>query len=103
MSSPLSRPAELSDSTHHGGWIIIVSAILLVLLVLCLALRGYVRTTYSTIAGSPDHVLAVAGVLSNRDRAPEAVLIERGSCSALFKHVLSFGRSSKVWGARLSF
>ncbi|TKA70636.1 hypothetical protein B0A55_05748 [Friedmanniomyces simplex] len=63
MASVPSRPAELSDSTHHGGWVIIISAIFLVLLILCLAIRAYVRTSYSTIAGSPDYVLAVAGVV----------------------------------------
>ncbi|KAK0877149.1 hypothetical protein LTR87_008978 [Friedmanniomyces endolithicus] len=63
MSSASSNPAELSDATHHGGWVIIISAIFMVLLILCLAIRAYVRTTYSTIAGSPDHVLAVAGVV----------------------------------------
>ncbi|KAK3117249.1 hypothetical protein LTR53_001584 [Teratosphaeriaceae sp. CCFEE 6253] len=62
MALASSRPLNASDGTHHGGWVIIISAIFLILSLLCLLIRAYVRTAYSTIAGSPDIVLALAGL-----------------------------------------
>ncbi|KAK3071267.1 hypothetical protein LTR53_008949 [Teratosphaeriaceae sp. CCFEE 6253] len=62
MALASSRPLEASAGTHHGGWVIIILAILLILSLFFLLIRAYVRTTYSTIAGSPDIVLAVAGL-----------------------------------------
>jgi len=60
----VSTPAELSNSAHHGGWVIIIAAIGLALVVLCLAIRAYVRTS-STIADWPDYAFAFAGVWTN--------------------------------------
>ena len=57
-----SAPAEFIDSTHHGGWIIIATAIGLSLLLFCLLIRLYVRLAISPITGYSDYVLGVAGV-----------------------------------------
>jgi hypothetical protein len=57
-----SAPAEFIDSTHHGGWIIISTAIGLTLFLFCLLIRLYVRLAISPITGAADYVLAGAGV-----------------------------------------
>ena len=60
MGSP--QAMEVVDSTHHGGWIIVITAIGMILLLLCLALRIYFRVAYGTISGLPDYILGLAGV-----------------------------------------
>lgn len=57
-----SKPVEVVDDTHHGGWITIVAAIGMILLVFCLLLRVYLRITRRAISGLPDYVLLPAGV-----------------------------------------
>jgi len=57
-----SAPAEFIDSAHHGGWIIISTAVGLTLFLFCLLIRLYVRLAISAITGAADYVLAGAGV-----------------------------------------
>lgn len=57
-----SAPAESIDAMHHGGWIIIATAIGLTLVLVCLLIRLYIRLAISPITGPADYVLVVAGV-----------------------------------------
>lgn len=50
------------DRSHHGAWVVIITAICLGLLTLCILIRVYVRAAYRMIAGLPDLVFSVAGV-----------------------------------------
>ena len=63
---PTAQPAYIEDGQHHGGWLIILTAIGAVLLLLCLLIRFYVRVKYSTVAYSADVVLAFSGVRKPR-------------------------------------
>jgi hypothetical protein len=60
-------PAYVQDDKHHGGWVIILTAVGLVLLVLCLLIRLYVRLKYRSTLHKADAVLGVAGVYLSRD------------------------------------
>ena len=60
---PASSPAYFEDGKHHGGWVIILTAIGAVVLLLCLLIRLYVRVKFRSVAYSADYVLALAGVI----------------------------------------
>jgi hypothetical protein len=59
-------PAYVQDDAHHGGWVIILTAVGLVLLVLCLLIRLYVRLKYRSTLHKADGVLGIAGVYTSR-------------------------------------
>jgi len=57
-----SPPAQYIDPTHHGGWIVISTAIGLALLLLCLLIRLYVRVAIHPITGAEDYILSAVAV-----------------------------------------
>lgn len=57
------EPAYIQDDEHHGAWVIILTAIGLVLLILSLLIRLYVRLKIRSSLHLADGVLAIAGVL----------------------------------------
>jgi hypothetical protein len=60
-------PFEVIDSQHHAGIIIITAAICLVITLVCLLIRVYVRVLLSPTFGIDDWILLAATVRAPRD------------------------------------
>jgi hypothetical protein len=92
-----SPPFETVDSDHHAGIIIIVSAICLVLSLVCLLIRVYVRFFLSPPFGIDDVILLGATVSTTHPRtfaSVELLLYNMPRPPSLFHIYL---RSQRWW------
>lgn len=55
-------PLEITNSTQHGSWVVIATALGLVLGVVCLLIRIYVRVVITPPFSKDDYVHGVATV-----------------------------------------
>lgn len=59
------KPLVVIDESHHAGIVIVVGTLALIMTLICLAIRVYVRTILSPGFGRDDYLLFVATVSSN--------------------------------------
>ena len=55
-------PVEVTDATHHGGWVVITAALGLCFGIVCLLIRLYVRLIISPPFTRDDYVHSAATV-----------------------------------------
>lgn len=55
-------PVEIINSTHHGAWVVIATALGLLLAVICLLIRIYVRVVITPPFSRDDYIHALATV-----------------------------------------
>ena len=56
------KPLVVIDESHHAGIVIVVGTLALIMALICLVIRVYVRTLLSPGFGRDDHLLFVATV-----------------------------------------
>ena len=59
------KPLVVIDESHHAGIVIVVGTLALIMTLICLAIRVYVRTILSPGFGRDDYLLFVATVSFN--------------------------------------
>ncbi|OOF90020.1 hypothetical protein ASPCADRAFT_31672, partial [Aspergillus carbonarius ITEM 5010] len=57
-------PLVVIDESHHAGIVIVVGTLALIMALICLVIRVYVRTLLSPGFGRDDHLLFVATAFS---------------------------------------
>lgn len=67
-----SAPVESIDSTHHGAWVVIATALGLVLGTVCLLIRLYVRVIITPPWSRDDYVHGAATVLLAHSKLPHS-------------------------------
>ena len=60
LPSGYHAPLALADANHHGSWLIICNAFGLLVVLICLAIRTYIRTRVSPPFGKDDFTLTAA-------------------------------------------
>ena len=62
VPSGQASPVEVTNATHHGGWVVITAALGLCFGIVCLLIRLYVRLIISPPFTRDDYVHSVATV-----------------------------------------
>lgn len=91
-----SAPVEITDATHHGAWVVIATALGLVLGFACLLIRLYVRVIITPPFARDDYIHAastVRTVLRGSNRLSELTVVRH---LPLFSPLSSSGKSLKV-------
>jgi len=60
LPSGYHAPLALADANHHGSWVLICNAFGLLVILICLAIRAYIRMKVSPPFGKDDMTLTAA-------------------------------------------
>ena len=95
-------PAYVEDDNHRGGWLVILTALGIAILLLCLLIRFYVRLRYNSTLRAADGVLVIAGVLNFYSRNQGECLLMVLQLFAIVQSSLVFWEVSKGLGTSIN-
>ena len=102
VPSGQAAPVEVTDATHHGGWVVITAALGLTFGIVCLLIRLYVRLIINPPFTRDDYVHSIATVRLHKPFDPEYSILIPSRLSLSFNLSWYSLRSRKGLVPRLS-